>query len=252
MISMTVESTIERRLLVNYRIAPEVVAKLLPSPLRPQLVRGHAVGGICFIRLGDLRPAGVPKAFGLRTENVAHRFAVEWDDSTGNHVGVYVPRRDSDSRITAASGGRIFPGRHHLARFAVSERDGVRITVAARDNRLRLSVEAHETGGIGGELFSSTEEALDFFRCGSLGLAPQGSAYAGVRLECARWEGVPMQVERIRSNLFDDVSQFPKGSIEFDGALLMKDLPVRWVPTQHDLQFVSTAAATTFAFPHAA
>ncbi|CAM5625241.1 hypothetical protein SCALM49S_00949 [Streptomyces californicus] len=32
-------STIERRLLVNYRVAPYVAAALLPAPLRPQLVR---------------------------------------------------------------------------------------------------------------------------------------------------------------------------------------------------------------------
>jgi hypothetical protein len=36
-------SVIERRLLVNYRVDPGVAARLIPTPLRPQLVNGWAV-----------------------------------------------------------------------------------------------------------------------------------------------------------------------------------------------------------------
>jgi hypothetical protein len=64
-------SVIERRLLVNYRVDPEVAARLLaplqlPTPLWPQLVNGWAVAGICLIRLGKLRPTGVPGWAGVR------------------------------------------------------------------------------------------------------------------------------------------------------------------------------------------
>ena len=76
-------AVVERRLLVNYRLQPEVAARLLPSPFRPQLVAGWAVAGICLIRLGALRPAPLPAAAGLRSENAAHRFAVEWEDVDG-------------------------------------------------------------------------------------------------------------------------------------------------------------------------
>lgn len=50
--------TVQRRLLVNYRVDPDVIASLLPAPFRPQLVNGFAVAGICLIRLGSMRPAG--------------------------------------------------------------------------------------------------------------------------------------------------------------------------------------------------
>ena len=43
-------SVIERRLLVNYRVDPGVARSLLPAPLRPQVVNGWAVAGICLIR----------------------------------------------------------------------------------------------------------------------------------------------------------------------------------------------------------
>lgn len=56
MIRPRLSSTIERRLLVNYRVDPSVAAALLPAPLRPQLVRGQAVAGICLLRIGGVRP----------------------------------------------------------------------------------------------------------------------------------------------------------------------------------------------------
>jgi len=124
MTAKTVACTIERRLLVNYRIEPEFVARLLPRPFRPQLVSGLAVGGVCFIRLGGLRAGHLPRVPRLVSENAAHRFAVEWDDANGTQAGVYVPRRDTNSRITAAAGGKVFPGSYRLARFEVDEPGG--------------------------------------------------------------------------------------------------------------------------------
>jgi hypothetical protein len=72
MTAKTVACTIERRLLVNYRIEPELVARLLPWPFRPQLVSGLAVGGVCFIRLGGLRAGHLPRVPRLVSENAAH------------------------------------------------------------------------------------------------------------------------------------------------------------------------------------
>jgi uncharacterized protein YqjF (DUF2071 family) len=50
----------ERRVLVNYRVDPEVLAAILPSPFRPALVDGYGVAGICLLRLRGIRPAGLP------------------------------------------------------------------------------------------------------------------------------------------------------------------------------------------------
>lgn len=45
-----IQGVIARRLLINYRVAPEVIARLLPAPFRPKLVDGMAIAGICLIR----------------------------------------------------------------------------------------------------------------------------------------------------------------------------------------------------------
>jgi hypothetical protein len=41
----------------------------------------------------------------------------------GTESGVYIPRRDTDSRLTVVLGGRAFPGVHSRARFTVAETD---------------------------------------------------------------------------------------------------------------------------------
>lgn len=228
----TVQCTIQRRLLVSYRIEPAFVAPLLPPPFRPQLVRGLAVGGVCFIRLGRFRPGRMPRVPGLSTENAAHRFAVEWGDPREPLVGVYVPRRDTNSRITANAGGKIFPGSYYLARFEVGEPCGeVHIDVRSRDGSATLSVAAAPAGRLASELFGSLQDAVEFFRRGALGFAPAAGTgcLEGVRLLSASWAAQPMSVRHFHSSLFDDHGLFPPGTCRLDSALVMRDLPARWI-----------------------
>lgn len=245
MLTNTVACTIERRLLVNYRIDPEVVERQLPDPFRPQLISGWAVGGVCFIRLAGLRPKHFPSALGFTTENVAHRFAVEWDDDTGTQVGVYIPRRGTNSRITALAGDRIFPGSHRLARFEVAELGSeLRLGVQSHDGLVNLSVAAHENAGIEGELFGSLEQAIEFFRRGSLGYSPSGpsDALTGVRLQSQNWEALPVAIDSMTSSVFDNPEAFPTGSCAFDFGLVMRNLEAHWI-SEGALRAGSKAAA---------
>ena len=58
------DGEIQRRLLVNYRVDPEWIARILPQPFCPQVVNGYAMAGICLIRLGSMRPALRPGGSG--------------------------------------------------------------------------------------------------------------------------------------------------------------------------------------------
>ena len=46
-----VHGVIRRRLLVNFRLDPDVAQRQLPASFHPKLHDGHAVAGICLIRL---------------------------------------------------------------------------------------------------------------------------------------------------------------------------------------------------------
>ena len=120
----TIRGVIDRRVLVNFRVEPEFLGRICPAPFRPQIVKGFGVAGICLIRLKQIRPKAFPALFGIASENAAHRIAVQWDTDEGLQTGVYIPRRDTSSFLNAFAGGRIFPGVHSRARFAVRETNG--------------------------------------------------------------------------------------------------------------------------------
>lgn len=227
-------SVVERRLLVNYRVDPTVIAGLLPAPLRPQQVDGHAVAGICLIRLGQVRPRSVPYGPGLRSENAAHRIAVEWDGPEGLRTGVYIPRRDSGSIVNVLVGGRLFPGRHHRASFDVREtsRD-LHVGYTSRDGTTRVSVDVGVAERFqGSALFTDLTEASEFFRSGSVGFSTgrDGSCLDGMELDTGSWRVDPVEIHAARSTFFDDQDRFPPGSATLDCALLMRDISAIWNP----------------------
>src|SRR5262245_16299490 len=94
-----IRGLIERRILVNYRVDAEVLAETLPQPFRPKLIDGMGMVGICLIRLKHIRPSYLPSWLGISSENAAHRVAVEWEQNGERREGVYVQRRDTNSRL---------------------------------------------------------------------------------------------------------------------------------------------------------
>ncbi|HEX8093987.1 DUF2071 domain-containing protein, partial [Jatrophihabitans sp.] len=204
--------TVQRRLLVNYRVDPEVIASLLPAPFRPQLVNGYAVAGICLIRLGSMRPVGLPARLGLTSENAAHRIAVEWDTSDGPGTGVYIPRRDSDSLVNAAVGGRIYPGALHRARFDVVETEhDLHVAFTARDGSVAVTLDVHVTAElIGSRLFADTATASAFFEQGSIGFSATDDQdrFDGLALHTTAWMVDPGVAVRAESSFFADRALF--------------------------------------------
>jgi Uncharacterized conserved protein (COG2071) len=227
-----VHGIIRRRLLVNFRIDPDVAQAQLPSQFRPKLHGGYAVGGICLIRLEGIRPKRFPAMFGLSSENAAHRFAVTWTDAAGEHEGVYIPRRDSGSLLNAVAGGRLFPGEHHRARFVVTD-DGGQIALEMRsaDQAVSVRVSGSATDTLPTEsIFASVKEASDFFEPGSIGYSATAGGHRldGIELRTQNWEVRPLRVESVESSYFDDRSLFPSDSVHFDCALVMRNIAHEW------------------------
>ncbi|MCY7286938.1 MAG: hypothetical protein LH624_01460 [Cryobacterium sp.] len=168
----------------------------------------------------------------MTAENAAHRIAVEWEERGTIQKGVFIPRRDSDSRLTWLLGGRVFPGVHHYARFFVHETDEV-IHVGFRSQDGTAEVEGR--AAIGPELsdsrlFADVAEASRFFEQGAVGLSPgrDPSRLEAVRLTTHAWRVEPCRVISSRSSFFDDPKRFPAGSATIDSALVMRKVPVLW------------------------
>ncbi len=220
---------IDRRILLNYRIDPAVLADRLPAPFRPRPIHGYGIGGVCLIRLQNLRPRGVPASLGIGSENAAHRIAVEWDADCATHTGVYVPRRDTDSLLNSALGGRLFPGRFHSATFDTAESDGrFVVTMRSDDGTTYTTVDGTSSDSLAKDsIFDSVEAASAFLEAGSLGYSPalEGDTYDAMNLHIPDWEVRPSAVESLESSFVDN---YPDGSVAFDNALLMEDTYHEW------------------------
>src|SRR5712691_3459344 len=216
----SVEAVIRRRLLVNFRVRPDILAQTLPSPFEPRLVHGWGMAGICLIGLGNLRPGGVPAVFGLHTENAAHRIAVEWNDESGRRQGVYIPRRDTNSALVRSLGGRFFPGVYRRGTFSIDEDHGdVSVRVHSADGQTNAFVCGHVSDHLAeGSIFESLDEASRFFEVGSLGFSPSADPKSldGLELVSKWWQVESFQVETVESAFFGNTRLFPAGSIEFD------------------------------------
>lgn len=228
-----VAGVIDRRILLNYRVDADAMRDALPEPFDPLTVDGHGVGGICLIRLRDLRPRGLPAAVGVGSENAAHRIAVEWERTDGTRKeGVYVPRRDTSSWLFAVGGGRLFSDRHYLAEFSVNEGEGrYAVEMESADGEAHVAV----TGECGDALpadsvFDSLGAASSFFERGSVGLSATGDRedYYAIELRTDEWAVEPLVVTDATSSYFEDPERFPAEAVGLDHALVMRDVAHEW------------------------
>jgi len=225
------EGVIARRLLLNFRVRPGIIKPLLPAPFRPKLIHGWAMAGLCLIRLEAVRPKGLPVVLGMTSENAAHRIAVEWDEDGHTREGVFILRRETDSRLNQLLGGRVFPGVQQRARFDTWETERrlkIDITEAGGHQLVRVAARLGEPWPTDSE-FGSLADASAFFQRGSCGWSPDGhGGCEGMEIRIAYWRAEPLFVERVESRFFDDRQQFPSGSLEFDSALLMRGIRHEW------------------------
>ncbi|WP_118975429.1 DUF2071 domain-containing protein [Taibaiella koreensis] len=225
----TLLGLIDRRILVNFTVDPGIVAGMLPGPFRPKTYKNKAIIGICLIRLKHIRPKGFPAFTGIASENGAHRIAVEWDEGNVVREGVYIPRRDTASRLNAWLGGRLFPGRHHLAQFRVEEGgDRYQVAFTSADGA-HMAIDAQETTSLSpSSVFETLPCCSSFFEQGACGYSPNGTTFEGMKLTIPAWQVRPLRVSSVYVSLFEDESLFPKGSVVFDNALIMTGMASEW------------------------
>lgn len=227
-----IKGRIKRRLLVNFRAAPDVVQRILPDPFRPKLHEGYSIVGICLIRLEQIRPAGMPAFLGVSSENAAHRIAVEWTEKGVAREGVFIPRRDTGSLLNRFAGGRLFPGEHHAAEFAVvDDGQGIDFRMRSRDGEVEVRVVGRDASTLPtNSCFKSLADASVYFEGGSLGysVTRERERLDGLTLRTLEWRVSALEVSSVHSSFFAGEKHFPPGSIEFDHALIMRDVLHEW------------------------
>jgi hypothetical protein len=225
----TIKGIIDRRVLVNFTVDPEIIQRIIPSAFRPKIYKGKAIVGICLIRLKDIRPKGLPSFIGISSENGAHRIAIEWTEKEEVKEAVFIPRRDTSSFLNTILGGRIFPGRHFYAKFDVKEKDDNYHIAFKSSDGTTISIDGKKTDKLNEHsIFEDLENASNFFEAGAIGYSPNGDKYDGLKLKTFNWKVEPLEVTSVSSSFFENEAVFPKGSVKFDNALLMTQVKHEW------------------------
>ena len=228
----SIHGTIDRRILLNYRVTPEALQRVLPKPFRPKLYNGVGIAGVCMIRFTALRPRYVPAWLGLGSENAAHRIAVEWVADGVRYEGVYIPQRNTNSVLNRVLGGRVFPGIFTGARFESSDSDeAVGLRISHADGTPEVSFRGTLASQLPtSSVFPDLDAAAGFFSLGATGYSAthQPNHFHGMELHSRNWAVTPLKVEEHFSRYFADRSRFPTGAIELDCALLMRGIAHEW------------------------
>ena len=79
-------------------------------------------------------------------------------------------------------------------------------------------------------IFSSLAEASSFFESGSLGYSVTNDPdrLDGLKLQTRQWRVEPLEISSVYSSYFCDEARFPNGTIEFDHALIMRNVQHEW------------------------
>lgn len=239
------EGIIARRVLLNFRADPAVVQRLVPAPLEVARKNGHAIVGVCLIRLEQLRPKGLPAAVGITSENMAHRVAIRYRSDAGMRDGVFIWRRETDLALATFFGGRLFPGVHHCAKFFLAQ-DSESLEMEVHTRKREADVWFRATLGAAWKptaAFDSLEAARAFFQRGDCGFSCslREDKLEGLWLRSLRWEMTPLGIEEVHASFFESEDRFPRGSVEFDSAFLMRGIPHEW----HELRNVPELAVMT-------
>ena len=223
---------IRRRILVNYRVEPKTLQRILPQPFQPKLINGMGIAGICLIRLEHIHPRWIPIQQGFDSENAAHRIAVIWYENGELREGVYIPRRDTSSQLNVAAGGRVFPGVHHHSHFEIREDDRILcLQMKNEQDDTRVELEAEYSSEFERDsVFQSISDASIFFEGGSIGYSVtlEPNKLDAIELRTFDWRLRPLRVRHLVSSFYENHSMFPVDAISFDCALMMQNLAHEW------------------------
>lgn len=70
---------------------------------------------------------------------------------------------------------------------------------------------------------------LRLFENGSIGYSPDKNDFDGLELKAYNWKVSLLNVKKVHSSFFENKTIFPKDSIKFDNALLMKNIKHEWI-----------------------
>ncbi|MEZ5976330.1 MAG: hypothetical protein R3F17_01825 [Planctomycetota bacterium] len=234
------------RALFTWKLDPTACRRVIPAPLRPKVIRGHAVGVVDCMRIVGLRPRLMPRPLGLTMEIASHLIVAEWMDQGQLRNVLYVMRRDVQVRRLGRAAGLLLPGHPYPAKVRLDdEAHGLRFALASNDGHCQLDLDARVTDHWEHQdLFVGPPYLIRMLgnrSGGFLGFDEQGHGSL-VELDAQPEHITPLSVGRAHSSLFTGAA-FPAGTSIPDAAVMQRDLICRWTSRGKVLRATDPALA---------
>jgi uncharacterized protein YqjF (DUF2071 family) len=223
--------------LVNFRMAPETLASVLPPPLQPDTYDGKAFLSVVIADMERMRPAFVPSVLGITYQQVVCRAVVR----CGSQRGVYFLRSDADNPLMVVMGNLLSFFRFHQARI-------VR-TKGGRLHHFDLVADVEDRGDIhatfdvehgsrtvpASSVFPNIDTAQRFLVELYTAFRPSavGQRVSSVDISRGEWNITMVDAPRARFDLMDDNALFPAGSTHLDSVIYVEDIEYFWHTVKH-------------------
>ena len=224
--------------LVNFAVEPEALQRLLPSPLEVDQHEGKAYVSIVLANMEKMRPAFLPRIFGVTYNQVVYRAVVRCQGKRG----VFFLRSDADNCLMVWLGDALTFFRFHYSRIRwelMGEGEGeARIRLESEPSG-RADIRAHFISSAnprtlpGSSRFADAKAAKDF-------LVELYSAFAvdskgrptEVKIERTDWELWQVEDQTAFYPFMQGEGPFKAGEAVIDSIFYVRDLPYHWLALQ--------------------
>jgi uncharacterized protein YqjF (DUF2071 family) len=214
--------------LVNFAVDPQVMSRLLPPGISPDLYRDTAFLSVVIADMEKMRPAVLPRAFGITYNQVVYRAVVRCNGERG----VYFLRSDADNRLMCLVGNLLTFFHFNYSRVRQKLENGkFYFDLESRDH-----ADIHSTFDLSSRSqimppmsrFRSLVEAQDFLVELYAAFASDSRYVSTVRIERGEWSVTIVEDLRGVYDFMNSSALFPAGSATIDSVFYVSRIPYYW------------------------
>lgn len=218
--------------LANFAVRPDVMRRLVPPPLAPDLHGGEAWLSVVIAEMERMRPAFLPAFLGVTYHQVVYRVVVRHRGERG----VYFLRSDANEGVMSLAGDWLTFFRFHLSEIEVRrEGDVLHVDLEAlpsqhADIGATVVVSPGARAMPPASRFGTLAEAQGFLveLYAAFGVDPLTGEVSTVRIERGAWDLRAVESRKARFDFMDGSRLFPAGSARLDSVLYVESIPYHW------------------------
>jgi uncharacterized protein YqjF (DUF2071 family) len=214
--------------LVNFAVDPQVMSRLLPPRISPDLYRDAAFLSVVIADMEKMRPAFVPRAFGITYNQVVYRAVVRCNGERGVHF----LRSDADNRLMCLAGNLLTFFHFNYSRVSQKLENGkFYFDLESRDH-----ADIHSIFDLSGQSqimppmsrFRSVVEAQEFLVELYAAFASDFRYIRTVRIKRGQWSVATVEDLCGVYEFVNSSALFPEGSATIDSVFYASRIPYYW------------------------